>query len=90
MTADGTAREVDTIIFATGFSPTDPPIARKLRGADGRTMSEHWNGSPQAYVGTAVAGFPNLFMLYGPFAYITSRRKWAAGSVRSGQVGTNP
>jgi len=66
VTADGTAREVDTIIFATGFSPTDPPIARRLRGADGRTMSEHWNGSPQAYVGTAVAGFPNLFMLYGP------------------------
>jgi len=28
-------------------------------------------------------------MLYGPFAYIASRRKWAAGTVRSGQVGTN-
>jgi cation diffusion facilitator CzcD-associated flavoprotein CzcO len=65
-TADGTSREFDTIIFATGFSPTDPPIARRLRGADGRTLSEHWQGSPQAYVGTTLAGFPNLFMLYGP------------------------
>jgi cation diffusion facilitator CzcD-associated flavoprotein CzcO len=66
VTADGAAREVDTVILATGFSPTDPPIARRLRGADGRTMSEYWQGSPQAYLGTTVAGFPNLFMLYGP------------------------
>jgi cation diffusion facilitator CzcD-associated flavoprotein CzcO len=66
VTADGASREFDTIILATGFSPTDPPIARRLRGADGRTLSEHWQGSPQAYLGTTVAGFPNLFMLYGP------------------------
>ena len=25
-----------------------------------------WNGSPRAYLGTAVAGFPNLFLLLGP------------------------
>jgi cation diffusion facilitator CzcD-associated flavoprotein CzcO len=66
VTADGTARPLDTIILATGFSPTDPPIARRLRGTDGQTLSEHWQGSPQAYLGTTVAGFPNLFMLYGP------------------------
>jgi cation diffusion facilitator CzcD-associated flavoprotein CzcO len=66
LTADGVEREVDTIICATGFAPTDPPIARLLRGAGGRTLSEVWAGSPQAYLGTAVAGFPNLFLLYGP------------------------
>src|SRR3954471_1493511 len=66
VTADGARRTVDTIILATGFSPTDPPIARRLRDGAGRTLSEHWRGSPQAYVGTTVAGFPNLFLLYGP------------------------
>jgi cation diffusion facilitator CzcD-associated flavoprotein CzcO len=66
VTVDGARRELDTIIFATGFTPTDPPIARLLRGADGRTMSEHWQGSPQAYLGTTIAGFPNLFLLWGP------------------------
>jgi cation diffusion facilitator CzcD-associated flavoprotein CzcO len=66
VTADGARRELDTIILATGFHPTDPPIARRLRGADGRTLSETWQGSPQAYVGTTVTGFPNLFLLYGP------------------------
>jgi cation diffusion facilitator CzcD-associated flavoprotein CzcO len=66
VTADGRRRPFDVIILATGFTPTDPPIAHVLRGADGRTMSEHWQGSPQAYLGTTVAGFPNLFMLWGP------------------------
>jgi cation diffusion facilitator CzcD-associated flavoprotein CzcO len=66
VTADGTEREVDTIILGTGFHVTDPPIAQRLRGADGRTMAEAAAGSPQAYLGTAVPGFPNLFMLIGP------------------------
>jgi cation diffusion facilitator CzcD-associated flavoprotein CzcO len=58
--------EADVIVFATGFSPTDPPIARKLRGSDGRTMAESWAGSPIAHLGSMVAGFPNLFLIYGP------------------------
>jgi cation diffusion facilitator CzcD-associated flavoprotein CzcO len=66
LTQDGTEREVDTLICATGFSPTDPPIARRLVGRDGRTLSDVWAGSPHAYLGTTVVGFPNLFLLYGP------------------------
>ncbi len=66
ITADGIERQLDTIVCATGFTPTDPPIARRLRGAGERTLSEVWGGSPQAYLGTTVAGFPNLFLLYGP------------------------
>jgi cation diffusion facilitator CzcD-associated flavoprotein CzcO len=66
VTADGTEREVDTIIFGTGFHVTDPPIAERIRGRDGRTLAEHWEGSLQAYRGTTVAGFPNLFLITGP------------------------
>jgi cation diffusion facilitator CzcD-associated flavoprotein CzcO len=64
--ADGTEREVDTIIFGTGFHVTDVPIADRVRGRDGRTLAETWHGSMQAYKGTAVAGYPNLFFLVGP------------------------
>ncbi len=64
--ANGTEREVDAIIFGTGFHVLDMPIAERVRGADGRTLAEHWQGSPQAYRGTSVPGFPNLFMLLGP------------------------
>jgi cation diffusion facilitator CzcD-associated flavoprotein CzcO len=66
VTADGTEREVDTIIFGTGFHVTDMPVAEWVRGRDGRTMAELWQGSPRAYLGTTVAGFPNLFFLVGP------------------------
>jgi cation diffusion facilitator CzcD-associated flavoprotein CzcO len=64
--ADGTEREVDTIIFGTGFHVTDVPIADRVRGRDGRTLAEAWHGSMQAYKGTTVAGYPNLFFLVGP------------------------
>ena len=64
--ADGTEREVDTIILGTGFHVTDVPIAERLRGRDGRTLAEHWDGSLQAHRGTTVTGFPNLFLLLGP------------------------
>jgi cation diffusion facilitator CzcD-associated flavoprotein CzcO len=66
VTKDGTLHEVDTIIFATGFYVTDIPLAHLCRGREGKLLSEVWDGSPQAYLGTAVAGFPNLFLLVGP------------------------
>jgi cation diffusion facilitator CzcD-associated flavoprotein CzcO len=63
---DGTEREVDTIIFGTGFHVTEISIATRIRGRDRRTLAEAWNGSPSAYKGSAVAGYPNLFFLVGP------------------------
>ncbi|MDQ1182302.1 NAD(P)/FAD-dependent oxidoreductase [Rhodococcus sp. NBC_00294] len=64
--AAGREREVDAIVFGTGFTPTEPPVAHLLRGSDGRTLAERWGGSPRAYRGTTMAGFPNLFLMYGP------------------------
>ncbi len=63
---DGSEREVDTIILGTGFHVTDQPIAAVIRGSEGRSLAEVWSGSPQAYRGTCVAGFPNFFLLLGP------------------------
>ncbi|HEX6446118.1 MAG TPA: NAD(P)/FAD-dependent oxidoreductase [Streptosporangiales bacterium] len=66
VTADGTAHEVDTIVFGTGFRATQPPIADRIRDADGRTLAGAWRERMRAYKGTTVAGFPNLFLLLGP------------------------
>ena len=66
MTADGSEREVDTIILGTGFHVTDIPVAARIRDGDGRSLAETWDGSPQAHRGTMVAGYPNLFFLLGP------------------------
>src|SRR4030095_13192791 len=53
-------------VFGTGFRATDPAIAKRVRGRDGRTLAEHWQGSPKAHLGTTVTGFPNFFLLTGP------------------------
>lgn len=64
--SDGSEREVDTLVLGTGFHVSDPPIAARVRGADGRSLAETWAGSPEAYRGTTIAGFPNLFLVLGP------------------------
>ncbi len=63
---DGREHEVDTIICGTGFHVTDSPAAGHVFGRDGRSLAETWQGSPQAYLGTTIAGFPNLFFMIGP------------------------
>ncbi len=64
--AAGVEREADVIIFGTGFQVTDMPVGKAVRGRGGKTMEEAWQGSPSAYLGTSIPGFPNLFMLLGP------------------------
>jgi cation diffusion facilitator CzcD-associated flavoprotein CzcO len=66
VTSDGREREVDTIVLATGFHVHDAPGFDRVRGRDGLTLAEAWKGSPRAYLGTTIAGFPNLFLLVGP------------------------
>lgn len=62
----GALHEVDTIVFATGFHISDIRLAERIHGVDGRLLAAVWDGSPQGYLGAAVAGFPNLFFLSGP------------------------
>jgi cation diffusion facilitator CzcD-associated flavoprotein CzcO len=66
VTGGGEEVPVDAIIFGTGFNVTDMPVARYVRGREGRSLDEHWQGSPRAHLGSTIPGFPNLFMLLGP------------------------
>ena len=66
VTDDGTTREVDTIILATGFTTTKFLAALDVVGRDGVDIDDAWSDGPQAYLGITTSGFPNLFMLYGP------------------------
>jgi len=66
VTADGKLREVDTLVIATGFQTTRYLSAIEVTGRDGRRLDDAWNDGAQAYLGITTAGFPNLFMLYGP------------------------
>jgi cation diffusion facilitator CzcD-associated flavoprotein CzcO len=67
VTQDGTAREVDAIIVATGFHVTDSPMFETVCGSNGRSISQTFaEKGMRAYKGTTIAGFPNLFVLVGP------------------------
>ena len=60
--------ELDVIIYATGFDAMTGALSRiDIRGRDGMSLAEFWaTQGPLSYLGLAVAGFPNLFMVQGP------------------------
>ena len=72
-TADGETRDVDVLILATGFKvmDTDNIPTYPLTGSNGLTWNQHWNENRlQSYEGVSVPGFPNFFMVFGPYGYV--------------------
>jgi hypothetical protein len=39
-----------------------------IHGRDGRSVIDVYDERPQSYLGTTLAGFPNLFTILGPYA----------------------
>jgi cyclohexanone monooxygenase len=67
ISADGTEREVDAIIWGTGFYVTTNPAWDHLYGRDGRSLTQTWEKTGmEANLGIEIANFPNLFMIIGP------------------------
>jgi cation diffusion facilitator CzcD-associated flavoprotein CzcO len=66
VTADGRERPVDTIIYGTGFEAHAFMAPMSVTGAGGQDLHHAWSGGARAHLGITVAGFPNLFLLYGP------------------------
>jgi cation diffusion facilitator CzcD-associated flavoprotein CzcO len=64
--ADGRHVALDTLIFGTGFRTTELLTPIEVTGRDDEDLDETWAGGASAYLGMAMAGFPNLFLLYGP------------------------
>ena len=63
---DGSERPADVIVLSTGFESTQFLAPMEIRGHDGRDLNEAWREGANAYLGMTVAGFPNLFVMYGP------------------------
>jgi cation diffusion facilitator CzcD-associated flavoprotein CzcO len=73
ITRDGIETEqghypLDVILYATGFDAMTGSLNRiDIRGRGGKKMRDAWTEEgPRAYLGLAVAGFPNLFTITGP------------------------
>jgi cation diffusion facilitator CzcD-associated flavoprotein CzcO len=75
VTSDGTVREIDALICATGFEvfqkgsvPTFDVVGR-----DNVDLSDFWEENRyQAFEGATVPGFPNFFMMFGPYSVCTA------------------
>ena len=65
-TRDGRLHEFDVIVFGTGFETRSLLGVADILGRGGKSLRETWQPVPEAYLGIAVAGFPNLHLLYGP------------------------
>jgi cation diffusion facilitator CzcD-associated flavoprotein CzcO len=63
---DGGERPADVLVLATGFKTHGFVAPMEIIGTAGRTLAEEWARVPHAYLGMSVAGFPNMFLLYGP------------------------
>ena len=66
VTADGTELDVDVVVCATGYAAADYLGQIDVVGEDGARLDDVWHDGAYAYLGMAVPGFPNFFMLYGP------------------------
>jgi len=69
---EGKMIELDVLVYATGFDAHAYLRPIKAYGLNGLTIDELWKDSIYSYRGVALPGFPNLFLLYGPFAPVNN------------------
>ena len=67
VSADGTHRQADVVVFATGFQVSHMTAKLNVTGRDGVSLRDVWaDDNPSAYLGITVPGFPNMFVMQGP------------------------
>lgn len=59
--------DLDALVFATGYDAITGALLRvDINGRGGQRLTHTWRQGPCTYLGLAVHGFPNLFMMTGP------------------------
>jgi cation diffusion facilitator CzcD-associated flavoprotein CzcO len=66
VTSDGQERPVDVIMYATGYETAEAKPPFPILGKGGVDLADAWRDGIEAYLGTAIPGFPNLFLILGP------------------------
>jgi cyclohexanone monooxygenase len=67
LVVNGEEYAVDAVVFATGFDAMTGAVMRvDVVGRDGQPIQDAWSAGPVNYLGLAVPGFPNFFVVTGP------------------------
>lgn len=73
ITADGTVRPIDVLVLATGFEMSHSPKVfrdRPVTGIDGFDLGDFYEQQrAKAYEGVCIPELPNMFMVFGPYAW---------------------
>ncbi len=70
VTRDGTRREIDVLVLATGFKVWERDTFHSIVGRGGVELRDHWQRTRfESYQGITIPGFPNLFYLPSPYSY---------------------
>lgn len=75
VTKDGTVREIDLLICATGFEVFQKGSVPTftVAGKSGLDLSDFWEENRyQAFEGSTVPNFPNFFLMFGPYSVCTA------------------
>ena len=90
--AGGREREVDCIVWGTGFRASEFVLPMRVTGREGTELQDTWSDGAQAHLGIAVAGFPAMYLLYGPntnlgvgsiIEMIESQVRYVSGALRA-------
>ena len=68
-TVDGAHRRADILIYATGFRAAEFMVPISVRGRGGQVLQEQWSDGADAFMGLAVPGYPNAFLIAGPNSF---------------------
>jgi len=66
MTSDGVVHKTDAIVLATGFQAAEGVLRYEVKGKGGLDLNDAWKEGAEAYLGTSVPGFPNMYIVVGP------------------------
>ncbi len=65
--AGGIEYELDDLVLATGYDAMTGALRKiEIRGVGGQRLADKWAEGPKTYLGLAMHGFPNLFLVTGP------------------------
>lgn len=84
LTKDGTIHPLDILIYATGFQAHNYMRPIVVQGKNGKSLDDAWSEGAYAHRSTSVPGFPNFFMIFGPYSPIGN---YSAISVAEAQTG---
>ncbi|MFH5229080.1 DUF4873 domain-containing protein [Antrihabitans spumae] len=65
-TVDGEVHDADVVVYGTGFEISERFTHEHIVGRGGLSITTAWRDGMEAYLGVAVAGFPNFFLMMGP------------------------